>query len=278
VVVSPNFRITGGTCIRGVVVAAGTSCSVNLTFTPTAPRGYEGTLSVSGDGQDAPSVSASVRGAAGEPMLLANPGGVDLEPAIVREVGGRVAIDIGNIGFLPTSVARIRLGGTHPDDFVVLEESCTDRALNPDASCAIEVEFRPTGVGYRSALLIVTSPRGEYTTAVLGGFARYRPKFETTAETTDEPARPGRPLGLGGSGFPPDTPVAIGFDDGSAPFATVTTDAAGQFLAIVTLPSRLRVGERRLVATAKDGAVANVTIDVLGSVTRINPAVPGFGF
>jgi Tol biopolymer transport system component len=278
VVVSPNFTITGGTCIRGVVVAAGTSCSVNLTFNPTASRGYEGTLTVSGDGPDAPSVSASVRGAAGEPTLLANPGGVDLEPAIVREVGGRVAIDIANIGFLPASVARIQLGGTHPDDFVVLEQSCTDRALNPDASCTIEVEFHPTGVGYRSGLLIVGTPRGEYTAAVLGGFARYRPTFETTAQTTDEPARPGRPLGLGGTGFPPETPVAVGFDDGSEPFATVHTDSAGHFLAIVTLPSRLRVGERRLVATAKDGAVANVTIDVQGSVTRINPAVPGFGF
>lgn len=278
VTVSSNFKITGGTCVRGVLVAAGTSCSVNLTFNPTATRGYEGTLTVSGDGADAPSVSAVVRGAAGEPTLLADPGGVDLEPAVVGEVGGRVAVDIDNIGFAPTSVADIRLGGTHPDDFAVLEQSCTNRALNPDASCTIEVEFRPRGVGYRSALLLVSSPTGQYTAAVLGGFARYEPTFETTAQTTDEPARAGRPLGLGGSGFPPETTVAIGFDDGSPPFATVETNEGGGFLAIVTLPSRLRIGERRLVATADDGAVANVTIDVLGSVSRLNPAVPGYGF
>lgn len=278
VTVSSNFKITGGTCVRGVLVAAGTSCSVNLTFNPTATRGYEGTLTVSGDGADAPSVSAVVRGAAGEPTLLADPGGVDLEPAVVGDVGGRVAVDIDNIGFAPTSVADIRLGGTHPDDFAVLEQSCTNRALNPDASCTIEVEFRPRGVGYRSALLLVSSPTGQYTAAVLGGFARYEPTFETTAQTTDEPARAGRPLGLGGSGFPPETAVAIGFDDGSPPFATVETNEGGGFLAIVTLPSRLRIGERRLVATAKDGAVANVTIDVLGSVSRLNPAVPGYGF
>ncbi len=278
VTVSSNFKITGGTCVRGVLVAAGTSCSVNLTFNPTATRGYEGTLTVSGDGADAPSVSAVVRGGAGEPTLLADPGGVDLEPAVVGDVGGRVAVDIDNIGFAPTSVADIRLGGTHPDDFAVLEQSCTNRALNPDASCTIEVEFRPRGVGYRSALLLVSSPTGQYTAAVLGGFARYEPTFETTAPTTDDPARPGRPLGLGGSGFPPETAVAIGFDDGSPPFATVETNEGGGFLAIVTLPSRLRIGERRLVATAKDGAVANVTIDVLGSVSRLNPAVPGYGF
>ena len=278
VVVSSNFKITGGTCIRGVLVAAGTSCSVNLTFNPTAASGYEGTLTVSGDGPNAPSVSATVRGAAGEPTLLADPGGVDLETAVVGEVGGRVAVDIDNIGFAPTAVSNIGLGGAHPDDFEVLEQSCTDRALNPDASCTIEVEFRPRGVGYRSALLLVSAPSGQYTAAVLGGFARYRPSFETTAQTTDEPARAGRPLGLGGSGFPPDTAVAIGFDDGSQPFATVQTNSGGGFLAVVTLPSRLRIGERRLVATAEHGAVANVTIDVHGSVSRLNPAVPGYGF
>lgn len=278
VIVSSNFKVTGGTCVRGVLVAAGTSCSVNLTFHPTAPTGYQGTLTVSGDGAGAPSVSTVVRGAAGEPTLLANPGGVDLEPAVVGEVGGRVAIDIDNIGFLPTSVARIRLGGAHPDDFTVLEQSCTGRALNPDASCAIEVEFRPKGVGYRSALLLVTAPTGQYTAAVLGGFARYSPTFETTAQTTDQPARAGESLGLGGTGFPPETVIAIGFDDGSEPFANVVSTADGSFLAIVNLPARLRIGERRLVATAKDGAVANVTIDVLGSVSRLNPAIPGYGF
>ena len=31
-------------------------------------------------------------------------------------------------------------------------------------------------------------------------------------------------------------------------------------------------------ATAEHGAVANVTIDVHGSVSRLNPAVPGYGF
>lgn len=274
--VSSNFRITGGTCARGVLVAAGTSCSVKLTFSPTAPRGYEGTLTVSGR-SGAVAASTTLRGAAGEPTLLADPGGVDFDRSIVGETGGRIAIDIDNIGFLPTSVAGIAMGGADPDDFEIVTESCMNRALNPDASCAIEVEFRPKGVGYRSALLLVRTPIGQYTSAVLGGFARYRPSIETTAQTTDAVARPGRPLGIGGSGFPAETEVAIGFDDGSAPFASIDSNADGSFLAVITLPARLRTGERRLVATARDGAVANVRIDVVGQVRRINPAVPGFG-
>ncbi len=271
--ISSNFAITGGTCARGVIVAAGTSCSVNLTFTPTAIRGYSGTLRVSGNGSDAPSVSTSVRGAAGDPVLLAEPGGVDVEPGVVGDVGGRVAIDIVNIGFLPSSVARLQLGGNHPNDFAVVTQSCTGRALNPDASCTVEVEFLPQGPGYRSALLIATTPVGEYTAAVIGGLARYAPTFEVDSSVV----RPGGSLGIGGAGFPPESLVSIGFDDGSKPFETVTSNEGGSFLAIVTLPGRLRAGQLRLVASSADGAVATAMVDVQRPVERSIPRLPGFG-
>jgi len=271
--ISSNFAITGGTCARGVIVAAGTSCSLNLTFTPTAQRGYSGTLTVSGAGPRAASVSTTIRGAAGEPTLLANPGGVDLSEGTVGTVGGRVAIDITNIGFLPSSVARIQLGGANPDDFEVTTQSCTNRALNPDASCAIEVEFRPTGAGYRSALLIATTPIGQYTTAVLGGFASYEPTFEVA----ERRARPGGRIGIGGFNFPIGAVVSIGFDDGSSPFDVVVANDDGSFLKILTLPGRLRAGERRMVASSADGAVATVTINIDAPIRRWIPGTPGFG-
>jgi hypothetical protein len=269
-----NFRVTGGTCKRGVIVAAGTSCSVYLTFTPTSPRGYSGTLTVRGNGDGAPEVSAALNGAAGEPTLLADPGGVDFTAGVVGEVGGRVAIDVDNVGFLPTSVVRIQLAGANPDDFQVVNEACRNRALNPDASCAIEIEFRPRGVGYRNALLVVTASGGAYTAAVLGGFARYEPKFGVPPEDV---ARPGGQIGVGGSGFPADATVSIGFDDGGTPFTTLTTNEVGSFLGIVTLPGRLRAGPRNLVASAAGGAIATWPIDVEAPVNRINPVVPGYG-
>ncbi|MDJ0767405.1 MAG: choice-of-anchor D domain-containing protein [Ilumatobacter sp.] len=269
----PNFAITGGTCVRGVIVAAGESCSVNMTFNPTEPRGYSATLTVTGRGPGSPTVSTTIRGAAGEPTLLADPGGVDVDAGVVGDVGGRVAVDIDNVGFLPTSVARINLGGAHPGDFEVVTQSCTNRALNPDASCTIEVEFRPTDAGYRSALLIVTTPIGQYTSAVIGGFGRYEPTFGTEHPVV----QPGTDIGIGGNGFPAESPVAIGFDDGSPPFATVTTDALGSFLARVVLPARLRVGERRLVASAEGGAVASVPIELERRSDVPRTWLPGFG-
>lgn len=284
--VTSRFRINGGTCVRGIIVAAGQSCSVRLTFLPSAPQGYTGTLTVRGSGPSAASVSATVRGAAGEPTLLANPGGADLPDSIVGELGGRVAVDISNTGFVPTSVARLAIVGANLDDFVIVDQSCTGRALNPDASCAVEIEFRPSGAGYRSALLVATAgaganpaTNGAYTAAVLGGYARYEPNLSVAvAEPGDSPrGRPGAELGIGGAGFPAGTEVAIGFGDGSPPFATVTANDVGSFLSVVRLPGRLRVGERSLVATAPDGAVATATMTIVGNVVPTVPGVPGYG-
>jgi hypothetical protein len=284
--VSSRFRITGGTCVRGIIVAAGQSCSVQLTFLPSAPQGFSGTLTVRGNGPGAPSVSASVRGAAGEPTLLADPGGVDLPHSVVGEFGGRVAVDIGNTGFVPTSVARLSIGGASPDDFRIVDQNCTGRALNPDASCAVEIEFRPTGAGFRSALLIATAgaganpaTNGAYTAAVLGGFARYEPSLSVAlADSGDVPqGRPGAEVGVGGNGFPAGSEVSIGFGDGNPPFASVTANDDGAFLAIVRLPGRLRVGDRQLVATASDGAIATNPISIVGRTTRTVPGLPGYG-
>ena len=284
--VTSRFKVTGGTCVRGIIVAAGESCSVKLTFLPSAPQGYSGTLTVRGNGPGAPSVSATVRGAAGEPTLLANPGGVDLPASVVGELGGRVAVDISNTGFVPTTVGRLTIAGASPEDFQIVDQNCTGRALNPDASCAVEIEFRPTGSGYRSALLVATAgaganpaTNGAYTAAVLGGFARYAPSLSVAvAEPGVVPqGRPGGEVGVGGSGFPAGSAVAIGFDDGSPPFAAATANADGAFLSIIRLPGRLRVGDRQLVATAPDGAVAATPISIVGRVARTVPGVPGYG-
>ncbi|HZB40440.1 MAG TPA: choice-of-anchor D domain-containing protein [Ilumatobacter sp.] len=270
---SPNFKITGGTCFRGIIIAAGGKCSINLTFNPTEPRAFSATLSVRGVGAGGGSVSTTIRGAAGVPALLADPGGVDLARGVVGLRGDQVAIDIENIGFVPTGIARLDIAGAHPDDFRIVTEACTRRALNPDASCAVGIEFVPTGAGYRSALLIATAVDGAYTTAVLGGFADYDPDLRIAEPT----ARPGEQFWVGGSGFPANSVVSLGFDDGGNPFATIPTTPDGTFLVSVTLPARIRIGPRVLVASSPGGVVADRAIEVLGSRDTTTAAVPGYG-
>jgi len=273
VIDSTAFKVTGGTCTRGIIVAAGSFCSVKLTFSPTDPRGYAAELTVRGFGADAPSVSAPVRGAAGDPTLLATPGGVDFAPGTVGEVAGRVAVSIENVSFLPTQVRSVALQGHNPDDFAVVSQACTGRALNANATCAVEVEFRPRAPGYRSALLVATTTAGQYTAAVLGGYARYTPTFGVA----DQHLVAGEQFGVGGNGFPANATVRIGFDDGSAPLAEVTTTSEGGFLAQLDLPALVRGGERRIVASGPDGAVAAADVIVRSRGDSIVPRTPGAG-
>ena len=283
---SSSFRVTGGTCARGVLVAAGDSCSVNVTFRPTESRRYSGTMTVSGRGDGAATVTTELFGAAGEPTLLAEPGGVDLDAGIVGDISGRVAIDITNIGFAPTQVSDLRLAGGQPDDFQIVTQACTGRFLNPDASCAVEIEFRPTDSGYRTALVIASTPQGAYTAAVLGGFARYSPTIgvdEPTAalgaeQGVEAAASPGASVGIGGNGFPSGALVAVGFDDGGDPFTTVVAGPEGAFLAVIDLPIRTRSGDRRLVVSASGGAVVAIPIRILPLARARVPFIPGYGF
>lgn len=269
----PAFRVTGGTCTRGIIVSAGASCSVKLTFNPTAARGYTARLTVHGTGADPASVTTNLYGAAGDPTLLATPGGVDLPAGLVGESAGRVAISIENTGFLPVVIDRVGVGGNHPDDFTVLTEVCTGRALNPNATCAIEIEFHPHSPGYRSALLAVTATTGQYTAAVLGGYARYLPTFETSVPDVVAGGR----FGVGGRGFPAGSPVRIGFDDGTAALAELTVGPDGRFLAVLDVPAQVRGGQRRLVATGTEGAVAGADVLVRSAGSDVVPGTPGFG-
>ena len=271
---SENFEVTGGTCVRGVIVSAGTSCSIEVTFTPTAPQDYTGTVTVRG--VDGTEVSTEVRGTAGAPMLLVTPGGVDLDQGSVGRPGDRVAFDVENVGFVPVEITAIDLTGEHPDDFQILSQSCLDRFLNPGAICTVEVQMVPTSDGYRSALAVVRTAGGSHTAAVLGGFARFEPELAIASPPAGG-YRAGGPVGVGGDGFPPGAEVVISFGDGTGILATTTADDAGEIRVRVDLPGRARPGERRLVASADNDAGASAPIVIEASRRPPRNRVPGFG-
>ena len=280
VTVSGAFRVTGGTCRRGVVVAAGQSCSVRLTFRPSSVGRRSGTLSVRGVGPGDPVVSAPVSGSGGVPALLVRPGGVDLPSGVVGSTAGRTALDVENTGFAPVDLAELTVVGVDASDFVIVGDSCRGRALNPDATCAVEIEFRPTGVGYRTALLVARagsldpSAAGSYTAAVLGGYAVHRPSIRLPGGVS---VRPGEAVEVVGSGFPALQSVIIGFGVGSPPLATVTADESGSFTALVDLPIRVAGGPRSLVASGPIGAVAVTRVVVVRRPISAVPGIPGFG-
>jgi hypothetical protein len=269
-----RFRINQelSTCALGAPVPPGGDCTVRVTFTPNAPGPVSATLTVAEEGFQAVSVSTTIRGSGGEPMLRTNPAGHALGSVVVGTSGAEFLFDVENISLAPTSVASVRVVGPHPFDFVISSNSCIGRSLNPRSTCSIGVTFAPLASGQRSAVIEVATPTGQYTVMVPDGVGRYEPNFVLDREEVEA----GRDFGIGGNGFPPSTDVAILFSDDPTSRVDIVTNADGAFLASIPTRASERGGERTVVAQAADGTTASVPLTIIELPTQMT-GVPGFG-
>jgi hypothetical protein len=254
----PQFAVTGGTCGLGLAVPPGESCTVYVTFTPTAEGSAEATITVREAVVGAASIPIEVRGTGGEPTLEPVPAGADFDPTAVGGTGRTVAFDVRNIGFSVASVVDIELTGSHPDDFRVVGGSCAGATLGPLTSCAVEVAFSPTDVGYRSAALRVVTSTGQYTSVLVTGVGTRVAQLVAA----DREVRAGDEVGLAGSGFAPGASVVVGWADGRGRSVTVLADATGSFLAALPTRPNEPAGSRTVVAHSGESSAA-VEVDVL---------------
>jgi hypothetical protein len=271
----PRFGVNQqlSTCALGAPVPPGGDCTVRLTFTPTVPGPATATLKVAESGFQAVSVSATVRGEGGDPMLRTNPAGADLGSVVVGQPSPELLFDVENVSLAPTGVARVEVTGAHASDFAITSDSCARKPLNPRATCSVGVTFTPTASGRRTALVRIFTPTGQYTTMVAAGDGRYTPQFQLGATEV----RAGTDILAGGSGFPPNTPVSILFGDGAENLVTTTTGFDGGLLVWVPMPAGEPGGDRTVVAQAADGTVESTTVEVIPA----DPAplgLPGFGY
>lgn len=269
-----RFRINqeGSTCAFGAPVPPGGECTVKLTFTPNAPGPVRAVLTVAEVGFQAVSVSTTVRGSGGDPMLMTDPSGRALGSVVVGQSSPEFLFDVENISLVPTSVASIRVVGPHPDDFVISSNSCAGRSLNPRSTCSVGVTFTPTASGQRSAVIEVATPTGQYTVMVPDGDGRYEPKFELDRAEVEA----GREFGVGGSGFPASTPVSVLFGDDARHRVDFVTSPDGTFLALIPTLASERGGVRTVVAQAADGSTASSQILVIEQADTV-AGMPGFG-
>lgn len=270
----PRFSINDqkSSCGLGVAVPPGGDCTVVLTFTPRELGPVAAQLTVAETGFQAVTVTSSIRGSGGEPALRANPAGVEFAATVVGQPSAEAVFDVENISLVPASVSSVRVLGANPEDFVVTSDSCVGKLLNARSTCSVGLTFTPTASGHRQALLVVATTTGSYTSLVAAGDGYFAARLNIDpleAEAGDE-------FLAGGSGFPPDTPVTVFFDDAPKNVTTATTNEAGEFIVAVPVDVNERGGPRTVVAQATDGTAAAAVIDIVelpGGVA----GQPGFG-
>lgn len=159
ITVSGDFAIAANTC--ATTLPAQTSCSLSITFIPTASGSRTGVLTVTDSvGTQTAQLSGTGQAPATDtlaPLSLSFPqqavGTSSAAQQVILTNSGDVALTL-----ITTAVAGTDFGATN---------GC-GASLNPHASCAISVVFAPTSVGTRSGTLTVTDQFRSQTVALSG--------------------------------------------------------------------------------------------------------------
>ncbi len=162
---SSNFTLVSTDCTN---LAPGATCTVNLTFTPSAAgaRSAELVVTASPGG----SATAALDG------IGLTPGALTINPSTHgfgnREVGTMSTTQtftVQNTGGQPTSALTTTIGGANPGEFNKVTDGCNGMTLASGANCTFTVRFAPASAGSKFATFRVAATMGGAVTAAVNG-------------------------------------------------------------------------------------------------------------
>ena len=176
----------------GAAVAPKDSCTIVLTFTPTA-AGDRGTslVTVDDSATGGAKVPVAAKGVAppGVPALEIKPGALDFG-SIVPGTDARQALTVASAGTGAVDISAV-VPPAGPD-FSIASEDCAGQTLAPGATCSIEVIFRPSATGPRSDTLSVadSTADGHHDVALSGtglfGLPDLQVKIDVLGDATNQ--------------------------------------------------------------------------------------------
>lgn len=141
----------------GSSLAAGSTCSVYVTFTPTATGARSANLAIASSDPSSPlliPLSGTGSVASGTVSLAATASSLTFGTLAVRTTSGGQSVTIGNNGTAPASLGTVSLSGANPGDFSTTPCPAT---IPLGTTCLITVTFTPTAKGPRSANVVIPS-------------------------------------------------------------------------------------------------------------------------
>jgi len=156
-----SFTIGSNSC--GSTLAAGASCTIAVTFTPTAAGAASATLSVY-DAVGTQSASLTGTGAAARATLT--PASADFGSVNTGSLSAKT-FTLANAGNAALTITSVSIAGTNAASFTIGSNSCGS-TLAAGASCTVTVTFAPTTTGTASAVLTVTDVVGAQNAALTG--------------------------------------------------------------------------------------------------------------
>jgi Abnormal spindle-like microcephaly-assoc'd, ASPM-SPD-2-Hydin len=152
---------------QNATVAAGGSCGIQVTFTPTATGSRTGQMTISANvngGQVMVALSGT-GSAAG--MVSLTPAAINFGQVEVGTLSSPLQVEAGNSGGVPVPITGIDLTGP----FTLSSNACGTSSLAADTDCQLTVEFAPTQPGAAVGTLTLTDGAGTQTVQLSGNGA-----------------------------------------------------------------------------------------------------------
>jgi probable HAF family extracellular repeat protein len=263
-----NFAQTH-TC--GTSLAVGASCTISVTFNPTASGTRTAALSVSDNAAGSPQ-KMSLSGIGTTAKL--SPTSLNFGTVAIGATSSAKTITLTNVGTATFTISGIAITGANPADFA--QTHTCGSSLGAGASCSITVTFKPTASGMRTAAVSVSdSAAGSPQKVSLSGIG-------TTAKLSPTSLNFGS-LVIGTTS-PPNTVTLtnIGTTTLSITGIAITGTNAGDFAQTHTCGSALAVSASCSIsitftptASGTHAAAVSVTDNAAGSPQKV--ALSGIG-
>jgi Abnormal spindle-like microcephaly-assoc'd, ASPM-SPD-2-Hydin/Beta-propeller repeat len=261
----PTFAATGN-CSE---VAAGATCTIQVSFSPTNSTALTGSITLADDTAiPTQTVAVSGQGLAGG--LVPYPTSLNLGNLLVGTQGAPVQLFLGNAGTAPLVISAVTTSG----DFSLAANGCTAPIGPSTSSCPLSLQFTPTAEGARTGTVTITSndptyPQLSVPLSGVGDTVYAAP----TVTSIDPPVAlvgvAGQKLQVTGANFYPASVVRI---NGVAQATTFVTNT--QLTVTVDAPSVAAIGEEPLtVLTPAPGGGASSSIPLTPYQTlTLNPS------
>ena len=140
-------------CAAASPIAVNSTCTISVTFAPTATGTRTGTLNVTDNGNGSLQ-SINLTGTATAPAVTLSSTSVNMGSALVGNAATGQSVTVTNSGTASLTVSSVQIAGTNASDFG--ETNTCNNPVAASGTCQINITFTPSSSGSRSATIGIT--------------------------------------------------------------------------------------------------------------------------